>query len=115
MTRQESVDLLVAQASSIIKAKIIAWLVSKFIFLSWGPFGPLISHYAGKLAEYIAKDVEMRMFFIYTDLRVDSQGKDYLKAMAVFQKTKLSGNDEEIKNAETILKLSFSNLVRLNS
>lgn len=94
------------------KKKIIAWATKKFLFLAWGPFAPIIAHFSGQLAEFIAKDVEMRVFFLYTDLRTDAQGRSYLKAMIAYEESK-NGTDEQKKAAEQTLKESFTALIRL--
>ena len=114
MTRQENADLIVSQVSIIIKKKIVTWLTSKLLFLAWGPFGPLISYFAGRLAEAIAKDAEMRVFFLYTDLRTDSQGKSYLKAMAAYRDALDNNGGKNVEVLESELNTAFRNLVMLS-
>lgn len=115
MTRQETINLLQIQFGFLIKRKVISWATSKFLFLAWGPFAPLVSYFAGELADFIAKDGEMRIFFVYTDLRVEKEGRDWLNAMADYQNAKQSGAQDEIERKEKILKDVFARLIILKS
>lgn len=115
MNRQETADLIVTQAAALIKKRIVSWAVKKFVFFAWGPFGPLLSHYAGELAEYIAKDAEMRIFFLYIDLNTDKQGKTWLKAMKAYQEAVNNGTPEKIEATEVELDNAFRDLIMLSS
>lgn len=111
MNRNEAADLLRGQAETIIKKSIVSFVAKKAAFLLWGPFGVLVSYFAGQLAEYISKEGELRIFFLYIDMRTDSQGRDYLKAMKEYQGAKNEGDIEKIKEKESKLDEAFRALV----
>lgn len=113
--RNETADLLRKQAETIVKKAIISFFAKKAAFLLWGPFGVLVSLFAGQLAEYITKEGELRAFFLYIDLRTDSQGRAYLKAMKDYQGAKSEGDIEKLKEKEAKLNEAFKALIVLTN
>jgi len=95
--------------------KVFEVLISKFTFLAWGPLGPLVKYILGKVLKIAIYESEMAVFFLYTDIRVNAQGRKFYRDIEA-NLTAQNGEDEEAKkNAEQNLIDSFRNLVKLTS
>lgn len=83
-------------AYALLKTSLMAKAVSFFPLLAKPPLYKIADYLIGKLAGIIVYETEMRVFFAYTDLRVNAQGRKFLAAVELNLKAQ-EGNDEELK------------------
>lgn len=94
MTRDEYVAAIEAAFVSIMKQLLVKWAVAQLPWLATGFFNSVLTGVVGLLAPWLGKQAEIRAFIIYSDFRVDSQGRDFLSAAQKFQQ---SGSLEDEK------------------
>lgn len=85
-----------------------------------GFFGlPLVSSLTNwvisKVLTIVATKAETQVFFLFIDMRVAEQGRDFEAAALNYWKTQQSGNEDERKEAERELIKKFVPLVKLAS
>lgn len=68
-----------------------------------------------KLLTFLLNETELAAFFIYVDFRTSSQGRTYYDAIKDYKVAQETGSDKDKKRAETNLKNSFRELVRLSN
>lgn len=115
MTLDEHVDLLKDYLlKSLLKAS-TTFVFLKLPFLAWGPLGSLTELALKKLLTFLINETELAAFFVYTDFRTSAQGRTYYEAIRDFRAAEESGKENDKKRAETNLKNSFRELVRLSN
>lgn len=113
MNHQAYVDALVSGLETLIKNSLVNKLVSLAPIFASGPLGYIAGWFAGKIAEFLAKQSELRTFFVYTDIRASVQGKDFLEAAIENRDAQLSDDPERKKNAEKLLIDRFRRFAKL--
>jgi len=103
MNHQAYVDALVSGLETLIKDSLIKRLVSIAPIFASGPLGYIASYLAGKIAHFLAKQSELRTFFLYTDVRSNIQGRAFLDAAIENRDAQLSKDPDRKKNAEKLL------------
>lgn len=98
-----------------LKEHLIGKMVSALPFLGGSIFAPLLNIFAGKIVSWLIEAGEMQLFFLYTDFRVNRQGRAFIEAMNINASAQKNGTEEEKQRAETILKDRFRELVRLTN
>jgi hypothetical protein len=115
MTRQEYVTLMKETFITLGTKAVMMELTSRAAFLAWPFFNPLINMFVKYVVTYIAKYGETAAFFLYIDMRVGEQSKDFeAAAMANFMAQK-TGTLEEQKRAEENLKIKFAAFAQLRN
>lgn len=99
----------------ILKKTIIRRVVAKLPFLAFGPANFLLSQVVSWLAKEIAEDAEMMAFIARTDLRVDIQGRDYVKAVIRHLRAQSGTDEQEKKDAIEDLDHKFDCFVALRN
>jgi len=97
------------------KDAVMKLLIQKVPFLSWGFFNPIASMFVGWVLTQVVDATETGLFFLYIDMRVNTQAKDFEQAAYNNYKTRLNGTPEEIKLAEENLKVAFTKFVRITN
>jgi len=95
--------------------KVYDIIITKITFLSWGPLGPLLKIILEKIIEIILYETEMAIFFLYTDLRVNAQGRKFYDAIEANMEAQEGGNEEDKQRTEKELIDSFRELVKLTN
>ena len=90
-------------------------LVTKLPFLSWGPVGPLVQFLLKIVIKLAIYETDMSIFFLYTDVRVNAQGREFYQAAEDNMRVQKEGTEQEKKDAEKFLIDSFRNLVKLSN
>lgn len=91
------------------------WLVSKLPFLGWGPLAPILNLFLTKFLKFLIYESEMACYFLFVELRVNKQGKDFYNALEAKFKAIEGGNPDEIKKTEKDAIDAFRNLVKLTN
>lgn len=99
-TRDEYASAIQTALVSIIKQLVIKFAVEKFAFLAGGFFNPILGFFAGMLADYLGKQAEIHAFILYSDFRIDAEGRDFLAAAVKNNIAQQSGTKEEQLAAE---------------
>jgi hypothetical protein len=93
----EKYSKIISQAAfTLLKTSLMAKAVSLVPFLSSKLLYKITEYIIDRVANFIIYKTEMRIFFAYTDLRVNAQGRKFLEAVEVNQEAR-EGNDEELK------------------
>lgn len=100
---------------NILQKSIVSGVAKSIPFFALGLPNTLLIKLASWLAEIIANQTEMMVFFKYIDYRTDSQAKDFEAAMIKNHQVQLTGTDQEKKDAEKILTEALYRLVNLRA
>jgi hypothetical protein len=111
MTRDEYVDLIAKTFKELGHRLLMEKLVAKLPLLRLPFFNPLTSLLVNYVLGELIADVEMRMFFLYTDFRVSKQGRAFVEAALKNQNAK----PEQKADAEKAVIDAFRTFVRLSS
>lgn len=103
MNHQAYVDALVSGLETLIKDSLMQKLVSIAPIFASGPLRYIAGYFAGKIAGFLAKQSELRVFFTYTDIRSNVQGRAFLDAAIENRDAQLSDDPERKKHAEKLL------------
>lgn len=76
---------------------------------------PILGFLVGKILEIAIREAEIGAFFLYIDMRVKGQGKDFEAKMAAHLEAQKSGDPARISKAEKELLMSFKNFVKFTS
>ncbi len=119
-TRDEYVELLKSTALSLGKKQILPLLLAQLpAGLTTGFVGmllnPIFGFLVGKVLEIAIRETEIGLFFLYIDLRVNAQGKEFEAAMRANLAAQNGGNVADIAKAEKELIISFKNFVKFTS
>ena len=115
MTRQEYVTLMKETFVTLGVKAVMSELTSKWSFFALPFFNPLTKLAVEWVVKFLAKHGETAAFFLYIDMRVGEQAKDFEAAAIknfIAQKT---GTPEEKKRAEENLKLKFTAFAMLRN
>lgn len=113
MTHADYIESIKSSILKLGKEKVLEFIFSKLVFLSYGPLGILTSMIVDKVLTIFINEAETRLFFAYIDTRTNSQGLDFSdKAIANF-KAQQNGTEDEKKIAEKALMDSFRNFASL--
>lgn len=98
------------------KTAAMSSLISFSPIFATGPLNYLASRFINWLANKTADQLELQMFFVYTDLRVSTQGKGYYEAIIKLNKLKISNApQDQILQAEKDAFAAFNLLVCLRT
>lgn len=115
MNRGEYVAALRLAAVSIGKRAVMNRLASELPKLFAGAAGkflnPIIGILVEKILTFAITEGELGAFFLYIDMRIDSQAEAFEKAALDHFKAQQSGDPLEVKRAEEILKKEFAAFV----
>jgi len=115
MTRTEYVTLMKETFVTLGVRAVMSELVSKWSFFALPFFNPLTKLAVEWVVKFLAKYGETAAFFLYIDMRVGEQAKDFeAAAMANFMAQK-TGTPAEKKRAEENLKRTFTEFVMLTN
>lgn len=104
-------------AYAVLKTTLETKLAALLPFLFAPPFNKVTQLLVGKLARFIVDESEMRIFFAYTDLRVNKEGRKFFEAAKNNVNVRNGDYDEELKkltekklidSARTFIKLRQS-------
>lgn len=110
-TYDESVAATKTIASTILVKSLTTAIVGAVPFLGVPPFSTLLNKALAWIIEKAVNQAELSAFIVRTDLRVDSQGNDYLQAVIRHQKA-IAGTDKtEIESATKNLDDSFAKFI----
>lgn len=115
MTRDEYVNSLKHAFVTIGSKAFMGYLVSQFPILLNPIAYELMNHFIVQGFDKLADETEMAVFFIYTDVRVNQQGNDFIKAAYQNQLVQKTGTPEEKQNAENNLFDAFAAFASLTS
>lgn len=115
MTRDEYVELIKSYALSFGTKAVLKVLVSKIPWLAGSIINPILGFIVEKVLQVFIYEAETRIFFAYTDLRCDAQGRAFVEAVKQKQEILLNGTEEQKREAEEKVKLAFKSLVKLTS
>lgn len=82
-------------------------LLAAFPWMATQPCPIILDKFLDWLTTKIADILEQSAYFLYTDLRLSAQGKEYVEAKLKGFKAELSGNLEELKIAQENIKTAF--------
>ncbi|MGZ3744421.1 MAG: hypothetical protein ACXVB1_00025 [Pseudobdellovibrionaceae bacterium] len=114
-TRDDYVAALKTAAISIGKKAVMGSLISACPVLAAPFLYPLVDFIVGKILTIAIDQTEMGAFFLYIDLRVASQSKDFELAAYKNHEAQKNGTEEEKKKAEADLIKKFNAFVVLTS
>ena len=100
------------QVLKLLLAQLPAKLTSGFI---GSLLNPILGFLVGKILEIAIREAEIGAFFLFIDMRVKSQGKDFDAKMAANLEAQKSGDPVKIAKAEKELLVAFKNFVKLTS
>lgn len=115
MTTEELVKINKDYFKSIVSAGAKTALLTYFPWMSVAPCPYLLDMFLDWLTSKIADILEQSAYFIYTDLRISQQGKDYVEAKLKGFKAELSGNLEELKIAQENIKKAFRTFAKFTT
>lgn len=113
MTNEEAVAIVKNQFVSIGKGVLTSALVSWAPIFKVPPLSTISNIIIEKMLTKLATNAETGAFFLYTNFRVDAQGRAFMDAAVENHKVQMLGTPEEKKRAEENLKDAFRKLVRL--
>lgn len=114
-TRDEYVNSLKQSFITIGKDAVMRLLIQKIPFFSLPFFNPLAAMAVGWVVKQLAVGAETGAFFLYIDMRVSAQAKDFELAAYANRQAQLTGTPEEKARAAKVLKIAFAKFVRLTS
>ncbi len=88
-------------------AKQIPWLFLPI-------FSPITNLIISKIVFILVEKTEVGLFFLYTDMRVDQQGRNFSDAVMNNHRLQLEGTEDEKKQAEHELMVSFKTFASFN-
>ena len=115
MTRDEYVTLLRDTFVTLGVKAVMEHLVLKWSFFALPFVNPVTNLAVKYIVQLLAKQAETAAFFLYIDMRVGKQAKDFESAAIRNFMAQRTGTPEERKDAEEKLKAAFSLFVRLSS
>lgn len=120
MTRDEYVEQLKSTFLSLGKQQVLKLLLAQLpAKLTSGFIGsllnPILGFLVGKILEIAIREAEIGAFFLYIDMRVKGQGKDFDAKIAANLEAQKSGDPVKIAKAEKELLVAFKNFVKLTS
>lgn len=86
-------------------------LIAACPFLATPGLKQVMDTFLGWIIGKLATDVEMQVFFRYTDIRVSAEGREFIASYQKFEDAKASGTAEEKAAAEAAMFHNFRNLV----
>ena len=115
MNRQQYVDMIKSVVLRLTLNSTLLILKTELPFLN----APIIRQITEFFVEYVLKiminKTEMAAFFMYIDLRVSAQGREFEAAALNNFKVQQNGTPEEKANAEKILIDSFRALIKFSN
>lgn len=115
MKHSEYVTIIEGFGKKAIKDALIKVAIKQLPFLMTGPWNFVLVKIVTKLAEELADQGEIAVFFKYVDFRTDIQAKDFEAAMIYNHTIQQIGTEDEKKIAEQKLKDALTLLVSLKS
>ena len=113
-THDEYVKTLKSTFINLGKKAAVAKITKAIPFLALGPMSALTSMAVEAILTIVVNETETGLFFIYTDMRVNSQGRDFSKAALHNFKMQQSGTKEQKDEAEKALITAFNKLVKFS-
>ena len=107
---QKYVDAILNAALVIAKKALIERAVLALPFLATGIPNKLLVMLVDKIASIVLKETEIRLFFAYTDFRVNRQATEFVRAVVLNQEAK---TQEDKAYAENQLIATFRDLIKL--
>ena len=80
-----------------------------------GIFTPIVSAVVSRIVTWTLEAGEMQLFFLYTDFRVNRQGRSFIEALNVNQDAQRNGSDDDKKKAEEMLIDRFRELIKFTN
>ena len=116
-SRDVYVDVIKEAFITLGKKAAMEFIVAKLPFLQSG-FGaiivnPIVGYFITMAVKGITEGAETAAFFLYIDMRVGEQGKDFEAAAYENYRAQREGTPEEKLRAENNLKITLRNLVHL--
>jgi hypothetical protein len=119
-TRDEYVELLKSTFLSLGKKQILPLLLAQLpAGLTTGFVGmllnPIFGFIVGTVLEIAIRETEIGLFFLYIDLRVNAQGKEFEATMRANLEAQKGGDPAKIAKAEKELIVAFKNFAKFTS
>lgn len=115
MTADDYVESIKSAFISLGTNAILAALAESVPFTNIPILRSIIRYLVSYALTLLAKDVEMEVFFIYTDFRTNGEAKDFEAAALANAKAQATGTPEEKLNAEKLLIDKFTAFARISS
>lgn len=112
MSQIEYANNLKQAAISMGRKLVLEYIKSKIPFLGNIFFGPIVGFFIGKVLEIAFEKTELGLFFLFIDMRVGEQAKQF---QAAVDKNSKAQTESEKKNAEIDLINSFRAFVKLHN
>jgi hypothetical protein len=96
------------------KKILVRKVAEKLPFLFLPILNPITKYVLEKIVELIINETEFAIFFQYTDMRVDREGREFSEAAMKNLKAQMSGDASQILQAEKELMEKFKNFVVLS-
>lgn len=106
-TRDEYVEVIKNAFTTLAKQAAMRYLLSNLPFLAISWINPIASYFVGIVIEGIVVRGETAAFFLYIDMRVGQQAKDFEAAAYENYHAQQNGTPQEKKDAEANLKNKF--------
>jgi hypothetical protein len=94
MTRNDYVQILKKAAIKRITESLVRYCISKLPFLAMPIINPIFALIASKIVIAIAEETEMRVMFLYVDLRTDYQCEGFKEAALEWERDKSEKNEK---------------------
>lgn len=91
------------------------YLADKATFLLLGPLPGITKFLLKKILSIAIHHTEIGMFFIYTDIRVNEQGRAFYAAIKKRLYAEKYGTDKDKHNAKLLVRTTFRDLVKLTN
>ena len=100
-TRDQYIESLKSVAKSKAKTTLINLLITRFPFLAWGPLGFVVGLAVGKIVDMMIEETELRVFFLYTDFRVNQQAKEFSELALAHARNRTPENEAKMLESFT--------------
>lgn len=115
MTRDEYVESLKSSFVTLGTNAAFVALAAQVPFLNFPVVNIITKMIIGRILRAVATETETAAFFMYIDMRVNAQAKDFELAALTNRKAQESGSAEEKANAEKELIQKFRDFVRITA
>ena len=95
--------------------EVVSFATKNLPFLFLPIFNPISKYIINKVIVVLVEKTEVGLFFAYTYLRVDQQGRNFSDAAMNNHRVQLEGNEDEKKQAESDLISSFRTFAKFTS
>ena len=99
MTKEEYIKSIESVFIDMLKKAVIKAILSKLPWIVSYGLSPVVTLIMGKIIDLAAKEMNMRVFFVYTDLRTNQQANDFSKAALEYDQQRTPENETKMLDA----------------